>query len=69
MQTINQNNQEVNHSRYEEKISIQAYKSSVDLKDEIRKRIMNRKATHWNILQIYSQGPYIYLIFKKEVES
>lgn len=67
MQPMNNKNQEVNDSCYEEKISIQAYESSFALKNEIRKRIMNRKETNWDILQIYSQGPFIYLKFKKEV--
>ena len=67
MQTINNKNREINDSCYEEKITIQAFESSFALKNEIRKRIMTRKQTHWDILQIYSQGPFIYLIFKKEV--
>ncbi|MFQ5822603.1 MAG: hypothetical protein ACE5JB_00945 [bacterium] len=52
---------------YEEKISIHAFNSSGDLKIEIRKRIMSRKKINWKIDQIFSQGPYIYLLFKKEV--
>lgn len=48
----------------EEKIPIQAYGSSEALKGEISRRIVNRGKTHWEIIQIFSRGPFIYLKFK-----
>ncbi|MFQ6115696.1 MAG: hypothetical protein ACE5NG_16670 [bacterium] len=59
---------EKDQSNYtEEKIPVQAYASSADLKNEIGRRIINRSKTHWDIVQIFSEGPFIYLKFKYDV--
>lgn len=58
-----------NFNYTEEKIPIQAYTSSEALKNEIGKRIINRRKTNWDIVQIFSEGPFIYLKFKLRIEN
>ncbi len=48
----------------EEKIPIHDFTSSEELKDEIGRRIVVRGKDHWDIVQIFSDGPFIYLKFR-----
>ncbi len=67
MINIENNNHEKETSKNEEKIFIHAYQSAGALKSEIRNRITMHNQLNNKIDKIYSQGPYIYLIFKNEV--
>ncbi|MFQ5771140.1 MAG: hypothetical protein ACE5HX_11430 [bacterium] len=63
------NNQGKELDRNQEKLSIHAFHSSSALKSEIRKIISIHDKANKKIDQIYSQGPYIYLIFKKRCQN
>ena len=52
----------------QERISVHAFKSSKALKEEIRKRINSRDKAHFKMDTMLTEGPYIYLVFKKRGE-
>ena len=52
----------------QERISVHAFKSSRALKEEIRKRINSRDKAQFNMNTMLTEGPYIYLVFKKRGE-
>ena len=54
---------------YEERISLQGFKSSWDLKQEIRNVINTWHKSHYRVDSMFSRGPYIHLVFKEEVQN
>ena len=69
MKTENANRSRTSAHKHEERISLHAFESARALKTEIRKVVTCRNKTHFKIDHMFSRGPYIYLVFKKEVRN
>ncbi|MCG8604024.1 hypothetical protein MJD09_03365 [bacterium] len=68
------NKEEIDHPgernyHYNERISLHDFKSSGDLKQEIRNVISAWHKAHYQVDSMFSRGPYIYLVFKGEVQN
>ena len=48
-----------------DEILIRTYASACALKNEIRKKIRERRELHWDFCGLTSRGPFILLCFKK----
>lgn len=51
----------------EEVIPLQGFHTSEALKTEIGQRIDNRRSGNWDLVQLNSRGPFLYLVFKQKV--